>query len=720
MEIEKENREDEELKENPVEKKTQPKENKDGQEEKQPTIAGIKQRKKDKKGKTKQEASKSTGPSMNQPLWDDLKNAPDDTRILREICEKNEKSNTPTPDTVRLTIKASEALLGTLPKKEKDPGSPLITATVGDVVIRNTLLDLGASVNVLSGYLYDKYKNEELEPAKTVLQLADQSTRVSRGKLTNVIVKVGDFFYPVDFLVMEYESQEDAPALILGRPFWATAGAIIDCKTGDLDIFFGSRKRRLNMLGSPISLPQGYDNKNLDSSLLMKPGVRDKRTIWTRPGEGGKEEVLKDTKEHPLSTIDKEQLLDMMEMLEARHQQYEKDAREREAKVFQLMEAQQQWISGEFKKNRSRNSIIGPRQVWGCFEESLIFDDRTAGRQIARSGIVNQPDAQGLIWEHARRGSFISAPRELIGRIPSILRLDHDFGPGIENSCSPRCALMSFRLEHPFLQFPAELDSSVEYISRRDALISRWVLEATIIDRDILRDAGLWGEIEPFLHHTWVDGEARFTCRGWDRLMATEEDTEGGEKVSGEDMTYIWVLLDPSRFLHLPFALAVSLSTRATGASASSPLTRGHYITRLARSYRILTAATMASLTALPPVRTTARALENTGLIEKQRPGQYVRVATEAAQDPQPAYAQPGRRRRRPAAPADPAPPQPQQEEATELRRLQDRVARMEDQLEWIGEVLLELATQEGQRPRPFPARAHDHEAGSSRPPGGD
>ncbi|KAI3723972.1 hypothetical protein L2E82_35736 [Cichorium intybus] len=166
-------------KEIPVEEGTRPKEDKDVQEEEQSTIAGIKQRKKDKKGMKKQEAPKPTGLSMNQPLWDELKDAPEDTRILQETCEKNGKSKTPTPDTVRLKIKASEALLGTLPKKEKDPGSPLITTTVGDVVIRNTLLDLGASVNVLPGYLYDKYKNEELEPAKTVLQLADQSTKTS-------------------------------------------------------------------------------------------------------------------------------------------------------------------------------------------------------------------------------------------------------------------------------------------------------------------------------------------------------------------------------------------------------------------------------------------------------------------------------------------------------------------------------------------------------------
>lgn len=55
-------------------------------------------------------------------------------------------------------------------------------------------------------------------------------------------------------------------------------------------------------------------------------------------------------------------------------------------------------------------------------------------------------------------------------------------------------------------------------------MTSRRVLEATVIDRNILRDAWLWGAIEPFLHRTWTHEEASFTCRGWDRIMATDED----------------------------------------------------------------------------------------------------------------------------------------------------------------------------------------------------
>ncbi|KAI3767683.1 hypothetical protein L2E82_18015 [Cichorium intybus] len=259
-----------------LEKDTQVKEDKEVPMDEQLVVAGIK-KKKEKKVKKKEEPSKPIGPSINQPLWDELKNAPEDTRILQELCEKKGKNKTPTLDMIRLTVKASEALLGTLPKKERDPGSPLITVTVGDIVIRNTLLDLGASVNVLPGYLYEKYKNEELEPAKTVLQLADKSTK----------------------------SLEDAPALILGRPFFATAGAVMDCKTGDLDIFFGTRKHRLNMFGCPISLPQGYDDKFWNNNPLMAPGTKGKEKIWTRAGEGGKEEILWEAKQHPLSTMDK-------------------------------------------------------------------------------------------------------------------------------------------------------------------------------------------------------------------------------------------------------------------------------------------------------------------------------------------------------------------------------------------------------------------------------
>ncbi|KAI3767465.1 hypothetical protein L2E82_17595 [Cichorium intybus] len=298
------------------------KEDKEVQKEEQTVIAGIKQKKKDKKAKKKQEVpSMPSAPSINQPLWDELKNAPEDTKILQEMCIKNEKFKVPTLKTVRLTVKASEALLRTLPKKEKDHGSPLIIVTVGDVIIQNTLFDLGASVNVLPVYLYDKYKNEELEPR-------ENSATIGRS----VNKSLSDL--------------EDAPALILGRPFLATAGAAMAYKTGDIDISFGTQKRRQNMFGCPITLPPCYDDKYLNNRPLMAPRASNgKGKNQAQESGSEEEEILWEAKRHPLASVDKIQLLDMIEMVELKHQQYEKDTRCREAKVFQILDAQQQCIS---------------------------------------------------------------------------------------------------------------------------------------------------------------------------------------------------------------------------------------------------------------------------------------------------------------------------------------------------------------------------------------
>ncbi|KAI3700991.1 hypothetical protein L2E82_45632 [Cichorium intybus] len=158
----------------------------------------------------------------------------------------------------------------------------------------------------------------------------------------------------------------------------------------------------------------------------------------------------------------------------------------------------------------------------------------------------------------------------------------------------------------------------------------------------------------------------------------------GCEKVFGEDLTYMCAISDPTRFLHLPFALAVSLTTRAAGVGDSSPMAGGHFITRLARSYGLLTAETVATLTPTPPTGTSPRYLEIMGLI----------LQHQAADDQA----------------------QPQLSDVmTAIRELTDRVTRVEDQQVWIGDVLLELACQQGRHPRPFPARAHDDEAGPSR-----
>ena len=58
------------------------------------------------------------------------------------------------------------------------------------------------------------------------LQLADQSIKRPRGVVEDVLVKVGKFYFPVDFVMLEMEEDMEIP-LILGQPFLATVGALI-------------------------------------------------------------------------------------------------------------------------------------------------------------------------------------------------------------------------------------------------------------------------------------------------------------------------------------------------------------------------------------------------------------------------------------------------------------------------------------------------------------
>ena len=73
---------------------------------------------------------------------------------------------------------------------------------------------------------YDKFK-----PTKIPLVLANRSVRLPEGLPDDVPIGINDCHDPTDFVVLKYQNEPKDP-LILGRPFLATAGAIIDVKEG--------------------------------------------------------------------------------------------------------------------------------------------------------------------------------------------------------------------------------------------------------------------------------------------------------------------------------------------------------------------------------------------------------------------------------------------------------------------------------------------------------
>ncbi|KAI3806608.1 hypothetical protein L1987_22518 [Smallanthus sonchifolius] len=184
---------------------------------------------------------------VNLPLLEAIKQVPAYAKFLKELC--TQKRQQKVPKQVNLTERVSAVLKGDLPPKLQDPGTPLINIQVGNFQMSRALLDLGAGVSILPGDLYDQYDFGPLKRVETTVVLADLSHKLPRGIVRDVIVKVEEFYYPVDFLVLDYSSVDPSQQqnVILGRPFLNTAHAIIDCRYGTVDMTFGNRKKRLNV-----------------------------------------------------------------------------------------------------------------------------------------------------------------------------------------------------------------------------------------------------------------------------------------------------------------------------------------------------------------------------------------------------------------------------------------------------------------------------------------
>ncbi|GJV64498.1 reverse transcriptase domain-containing protein [Tanacetum coccineum] len=89
------------------------------------------------------------------------------------------------------------------------------------------LADLGASINLMPLSVFEKLNRQGLTKTRMVLELADRSISTPTGIAEDVFVKVGTFYFPADFVVVDYDADPRVP-LILGRPFLRTARALID------------------------------------------------------------------------------------------------------------------------------------------------------------------------------------------------------------------------------------------------------------------------------------------------------------------------------------------------------------------------------------------------------------------------------------------------------------------------------------------------------------
>ncbi|XP_056685779.1 uncharacterized protein [Spinacia oleracea] len=157
------------------------------------------------------------------PFTDLISQVPVYAKFLKEMITK--KRDYGGVERVALTEECSAILQNKSPPKLKDPG---------------------ASVSVMPLSVCNRLNMGKLKCTQITLQMADRSIKYPLGILEDVPVRVGKFYIPVDFVVLDMEEDSQIP-IILGRPFLCTAGVVIDVKSGSLTLSVGDDTVTFNL-----------------------------------------------------------------------------------------------------------------------------------------------------------------------------------------------------------------------------------------------------------------------------------------------------------------------------------------------------------------------------------------------------------------------------------------------------------------------------------------
>ncbi|GKC35305.1 retrovirus-related pol polyprotein from transposon TNT 1-94 [Tanacetum coccineum] len=135
-----------------------------------------------------------------------------------------------------------------IPQKKKDPGSFTLPCYINNVFFDNALAELGVSISVMPLSTYLNLGLGELAHTKLTVELVDRAVKYLKGIAKNMLVGIGKFVFPVDFIIINMTEDVKVP-LILGRPFLSTAHAKIvvfkrkiTLRVGDEKIIFKSVK----------------------------------------------------------------------------------------------------------------------------------------------------------------------------------------------------------------------------------------------------------------------------------------------------------------------------------------------------------------------------------------------------------------------------------------------------------------------------------------------
>ncbi|XP_070055428.1 uncharacterized protein [Nicotiana tomentosiformis] len=196
---------------------------------------------------------------VNIPLIDALREMSGYAKMMKDLMSR--KFDFQDLATITLTQTCSAVVTRPVAEKLSDPGSFTILCTIDNYAFAKALCDLGASINLMPLTIYKRLGIGRARPTSMLLQIADRTVKRPSSILDDVLVQVGKFVFPADFVILDCRVDEEIP-IILGRPFLATGRALIDCEIGELKMRLNDEEITFNVQKS-MRRPSEFANCSL-------------------------------------------------------------------------------------------------------------------------------------------------------------------------------------------------------------------------------------------------------------------------------------------------------------------------------------------------------------------------------------------------------------------------------------------------------------------------
>ena len=149
---------------------------------------------------------------VNIPFIEALSQMPHYAKLMKDILSKKRKLDEEV--VVSLSATCSAVIQKNLPLKMYDLGSFTIPCTIGDYELGKALCDYRVSINLMLLFVVKRLSLGELTPTTMTLHMEDRTMAQPEGILEDVLIKVGKFIFPMDFVVIDNEEDKQVSMLL--------------------------------------------------------------------------------------------------------------------------------------------------------------------------------------------------------------------------------------------------------------------------------------------------------------------------------------------------------------------------------------------------------------------------------------------------------------------------------------------------------------------------